>query len=370
MSRAPVLVLVLALSACANLDTWQGSEDSGPASSGESPWPTGDLFSFTDAKFDGRVCGEAEFNISRSVVDMLIVLDRSNSMGKGTPPLWDTCRNTIYDVTSAMDGNIWFGLFTFPNSLGLAACGPFMMMAMCLAPSAPVVGVGAGTSGAIKSALSPMAVCGGTPTADTLVAANQYLTKLPPNNHSKYVLLVTDGGPTCNDSLDPAACTCVSPGQCSGNGQNCLDDVATLKALDDLSASGIKTYVVGLGDAQSLTTTLKAMAQHGGTMQPYTPTDPAAIKKAFQDISGAVVTCSFELDCSKIENASLVNFYFDGKAVPRDTSHAGGWDWKTKCSGQQGTGVVEFHGADCAAIKEGSVKTIAGKFGCETIEID
>jgi hypothetical protein len=128
--------------------------------------------------------------------------------------------------------------------------------------------------------------------------------------------------------------------------------------------------VVGLGDAQSLTTTLQAMAKHGCTKQPYTPTDPAAIKKAFQDISGAVVSCTFELDCSKIENSGLVNFYFDGKAVPRDTTHAKGWDWKTECKDQKGKGVVEFHGADCTSIKDGTVQTIAGKFGCKTIEID
>jgi hypothetical protein len=367
--RRVLLPLLLVLAACADESWWQQPDGAAPASEA-SPWPTGDFSTSTNTKLDGRICGEAEFNIARSIADMVIVLDRSNSMAEGTPPLWNTCRNTIYDVTSTMDGNIWFGLFTFPNSVGLTACGPFMMLAMCLAPSVPVVGVAAGTSGAIKSALTTMGVCGGTPTAATLTAAKQYLAKLSPNNHPKYILLVTDGGPNCNTALDPTTCTCVMPGQCSGDGQNCLDDVATLKVLDDLCAAGIKTYVVGLGGAQNFTAVLQAMAQHGCTQQPYTPTDPAAIKKAFQDISGAVVTCSFEIDCSKIENSGLVNFYFDGKPVPKSTSHTGGWDWTTECKGQTGKGVVEFYGADCTAIKDGTVKTVSGKFGCQTIEID
>ncbi len=376
MSRALVLVPALALThlllaGCADdKSSWLQPEaggSSGPASEA-SPWPTGDLYLHTDAKRDGHVCGEAEFKIARTVTDMLILLDRSNSMAAGTPSLWDTCRNTIYDVTAAMDSNLWFGLFTFPGSVGLAACNPFIMFTMCNAQVDPTVGLAAGTSAAIKNALVPMVPCGGTPTALTLNAARTYLGKLAANQHPKYVLLVTDGGPTCNDALDPATCDCVSPGQCESNSQNCIDEAATLKALDDLCTAGIKTYVIGLGAAAKLTSMLQAMAQHGCTQKPYAPTDPAAIKKAFEDISGTVATCSYELDCAKIPNPGLVNFYFDGKAVPRTASHTAGWDWSTACKDQTGKGLVEFYGADCAAIKDGGVKTIAAKFGCKTIE--
>jgi hypothetical protein len=311
---------------------------------------------------DGVICGEAAFNITRTVPDMLIVLDRSNSMGSGTAPLWNTSRSALYEITAAMDAQIWFGLFVYPGPL---CTGATDLAKDCSAPTDPTVPIGAGAASAIKTALTPMAVCGGTPTAQTLVAARQYLqTKLPANNHPKYILLATDGGPDCNHSLNLSTCTCTPGGSCVVP-ENCLDDVQTNKVLDDLCAAGIKTYVVGLGPVQLQVSVLQAMAQHGCTTQPYTPADPAAIKKTFGDIAAGVATCSFEMDCSKIPDMNLVNFYFDGKLVPRVINHGSGWDWVVSCKGTN-TGKVEFFGVDCAAIKASQIKTVSAKFGCAT----
>jgi hypothetical protein len=339
-------------------DSGGGSRESGPGP-GFPDFPHG-----IDARIEAKVCGEAEFTIARTIPDVLIVLDRSNSMAEGVPPLWDTCRNAIYDITSAMDSQIWFGLFTFPSSLPTSACAG--LNNQCTAPNDVVVGVAQGTATAIKGALTNMATCGGTPTAQTLLAAKQYLqAKLAPNGHAKHILLATDGGPNCNPALNALTCTCTAP-SCLFNPNNCLDDAQTYKVLDDLCAAGIKTYVIGMGAAQALKNVLDQMAQHGCTGKPYAPTDPAAVKKAFQDIAGAVASCTFEVDCSKIQDSNLVNFYFDGKVVPRAPSHKSGWDWTKPCKGDAGKGTVEFFGPDCDAIKSSTVKKVAAKFGCAT----
>ncbi len=252
---------VLTATACSD-DGEQGRADSRPTVQGDG------------GSADGIICGEAEFDIARTVTDMLIVLDRSNSMGTGTSPLWDTTRNALYSITASMDSQIWFGLFVYPGPL---CTGANDLAKDCSAPTDPAVPLGPGKSGAIKTALTPMKVCGGTPIAATLMAAGQYLqTQVPASNHARYILLATDGGPDCNHSLDLS--TCVVP-------ENCLDDARTNKVLGELCAAGIKTYVVGLGAVQLEAEVLQAMAQHGCTGKPYTPTDPAAITKTFGEIA-------------------------------------------------------------------------------------
>lgn len=354
------LAAVLLVSACSR--SGEPGDDGGAKRDA-----AGELWSpHTDGTPDGMICGEAAFSITRTIPEMLIVLDRSNSMGAGTPPLWDQCRGALTALTAAMEAQIAFGLLAFPGPL---CTGGNDLAKDCSAPTAPTVPVGTGAAAAIKAALASMKVCGGTPTAQTLMAARDYLGKLPAGNHARHILLATDGGPDCNPGLDLKSCTCTPGGSCVVP-ENCLDDARTYKVLDDLCAAGIKTYVVGLGPLQLQVGVLKAMAQHGCSGAPYAPSDAAAIQKTFTTIAAGVATCAFELDCSKIPDPGLVNFYFDGKRVPRVISHASGWDWVVPCQGKN-TGKVEFFGPDCDAIKTSQVKTVTAKFGCATkIEID
>jgi hypothetical protein len=285
------------------------------------------------------------------------------------PGLWDTCRDAITNVTAATDTQVWFGLFVFPNSVGANQCDPLDPKGTneCSAPKDPVVPIGASKAAAIKQALTPIAPCGATPTAKTLAAAKTYLQALPPDGHAKYVVLATDGGPNCNGTLDLKTCSC--PGGGCTIPESCVDDKATYTALDDLCAAGIKTFIVGLNPDPTLQGVLQQMAQHGCTKTPYAPTDAPAIKKAFTDISNVVSTCSFDMDCAKVPEPNMVNFYFDGKVVPRNMNHQAGWDWSAACTGKTGAGKVEFSGPECDAIKGGKVKTVSAKFGCPTVGI-
>jgi hypothetical protein len=364
-------LLALAPSACSNNGTSWGHDDraivTGDQLTSMPDLPPGVR---PDATHDGAVCGEAEFNVAREIVDMLIILDRSNSMNNGIPFLlpgtWENCGNAINAVTAAMDLQIWFGLFVFPSSVGSLTCDPFNQTSpgVCAAPNGPVVPVKSAAGATIKGALAALAPCGGTPTAKTLVAAKTYLQSLT-DTHTRYVLLATDGGPNCNDSLNVSTCNC--PGGGCQVGGDCLDDTATYAALDDLCAAGIKTYIMGLSSDSTLQGVLQKMAQHGCTTTPYSPTDATSIQKAFGDISTVIATCSFDVDCTKVPDAKKVNFYFDGKVVPNDPGHTAGWDWSEACVNKTGTGKVEFFGADCTSIKSGAVKAVSAKFGCPTV---
>lgn len=363
--RLLVVALVLLAAACASEPFF--TQDGSPAADTSEP-PKLDGYVWPDGVFrvDSKICGEQAFSMTRTIPDVLIVLDRSNSMAEasgGQPALWTSCRNAIYGITSSMESSIWFGLFVFPSTAPPLACD-FLPFGECTAPTAPMVEVGAKKAADIKAALVNLLTCGGTPTADTLTQAQAYLGKLT-NKHPQYILLATDGGPNCNSDLDGATCTCVAS-NCDLNNQNCLDDVRTHQALDKLCAAGIKTYVIGMGGAQTLTGVLQGMAQHGCTNQPYAPTDAAGITQAFKDISQEVASCAFEIDCTKIEDVNLVNFYFDGAVVKRNKAHTGGWDWTTQCKSGQGKGTIEFFGADCDSIKNDAVKNVSAKYGCAT----
>jgi hypothetical protein len=317
----------------------------------------------------GKTCGEQAFTIERSIHDVLIVLDRSLSMSDspsfGSANLWDQSRSAIYEVTGAMQSQIWFGLTVFPSSSGLGACSDWENS--CAPPGDPIVPVGAGAAAAIKGALVGLETCGSTPTAQALAQARLYLQgKLPANGHARSILLATDGGPNCNSALNPWSCVCTMGGKCY-DAEGCLDDQATYKALDELCAAGIKTYVVGMGASPSLSSVLASMAQRGCTGQPHAASDPASLKQAFQNITGGIASCAFDLDCAKVQDPWLVNFYFDGKVVARTPTKKSGWDWVAQCkAGAPGKGRVEFFGADCQAIKSSSVKQVSAKYGCAT----
>jgi hypothetical protein len=360
------LLLVVFAVACGGGEVTTTTDDpGGVGGAADDPDHLGGDTGGTGGNTGGKTCGEQAFQIQRAIPDVLIVLDRSYSMSEGgSPTLWDMSRTAIYDLTATMDRQIWFGLYVFP-SVSPQGCNDYNWD--CTTTASVLVPVGDASSGAIKGALTTMQACGsGTPTATALAMAKQYVEKLPGNGHARAILLVTDGAPNCNAGLNPYSCVCPPPGHC-WDAEDCLDDQATNQALDNLCAAGIKSYVLGLGSAQSLSNVLASMAQHGCTGQPYAANDPTSVKQAFAAITSGIATCAFEIDCTKIQDVNLVNFYFDGKVVPRNPSRQSGWDWTTTCTPNVGKGMVEFWGADCDAIKDNTVKVISAKFGCATM---
>ena len=328
-----------------------------------------------DILYEPELCGEANFNIARIIPDILIVLDRSNSMALPTDsPLWNVIRQAIIEVTRAMDDAIWFGLMSFPSSLDPNACEGSMNT--CAAPGTVLVPVAADNAAAIETALMSLTTCGGTPTAVTLQSASDYLTTLT-DDHPSYIILATDGAPNCNETLDGATCTCTSAAGCTGtSGQhlNCLDDTRTYGALDILCTAETHTYILGMGGATSWTEVLQGMATHGCTDTPYAVNDPDAIQAALDEIAGAVASCQFEMNCADIPEPGKVNFYFttgtETNVVPRDSGHADGWDWVDPCdSTSDPSGMIEFFGPACDRILNREVDEVSATFGCPTIII-
>jgi hypothetical protein len=184
-------------------------------------------------------------------------------------------------------------------------------------------------------------------------------------SHPSYVLLATDGAPNCNPSLSSFGCRCVSPpGAPICSPGNCLDDVATDGVIDELLAAGIKVYVVGIA-ASEWRDVLDTMARRGGTGSAILADDPATIEAAFAEIAGSVISCDYEIgEPDPSADPNLINFYFDGVAVPFDNDGEcdDGWAWSDDAHTR-----MRFCGSYCERLARGMVGTANATYGCPTI---
>jgi hypothetical protein len=258
---------------------------------------------------------------------------------------------------------MWFGLMPFPNSVPPDECRLLAPRTVCLAPSEPHVPLGSFTAAPIAEALAGIVACGNTPTAGTLSSALEYLRGAG-TGHTPYVLLVTDGVPNCNYSLDPDTCTCSDPSAdpgCGGDPGACLDDTRTYAAVDDLLTEGVKTYVMALGRWEGTNReVVDTMAVRGGTEHFYPAEDPGAMLSTFEDILGTIVlSCRFDLHPGGDVDPTEVNMYVGGEMVPRDPSHTNGWDYVDEDT-------VEFYGPICDSILAGETTAVSAAYGCPT----
>jgi hypothetical protein len=317
-------------------------------------------------------CGESNFAVSGTIIDMLIVLDRSNSMGEGAPSLWTSMGDALTSVTSQMEDQINFGLMLFPDTSCSGAANT------CQPSSAPYVdinSVGAVSQIATAVGAGGVGTCGGTPIAVTLQNALSYLSTVS-DSYQRYVLLATDGAPNCNSLLVGSQCTCVGT-SCTGSSGanlNCLDDIRTFSAATALKNAGYRTFVLGVGDSGDWAPVMQNIATQGGG-QYFNVSDTGTLISTLQNITGSLVECKFDLDWNAIDagvdDPSKVNFYC--KKNPGDPvgptnlvgfddncASGSGWDWVD-------ADTVMFCDQACEALKDGTCTVVTATFGCPTV---
>jgi hypothetical protein len=187
----------------------------------------------------GELCGNSKHTLAKAPAEVLVVLDRSASMDEFTlPPAtkWDDATDAVKLVMAANPGIAW-GIKLFPTADVECALSPDVEVPIRFGAAASVAAV-------MDAAGPPMGFLGaGTPTDKAINVAAGYLKTIksaPP----KYIVLVTDGIPSCSDERDPDT---------------------TIKAIADAAAAGFQTFVIGIGDDQGADIpTLDKMAVAGG----------------------------------------------------------------------------------------------------------
>jgi hypothetical protein len=311
---------------------------------------------------DAGNCGLETFKPNPTNADILLVLDRSASMrddpsgGSGTPSKWDIVVPTLNAVVTATDGSILWGLKTFPEG-SASSCSAGSVTA---AIDAQVAAHNGATVTATITATSPDG--NGTPTGDAINAAVAYLKQLTDDN-PKYILLATDGEPSCAAIPTSESTTSARP--------------YAVQAVTTASKAGVPTFVVGIATTKaSDTMTLNQLADAGGEV-PATASNPLAphfflandqtsLSAALEQITGQVSLCLFKLGSPPpVPNDPMrLGVYLDGGAtkIPYDGNMANGWAYTDTSDSY-----VQVYGDWCDKIQAAGAGAVQIIFGCPDI---
>ena len=214
--------------------TSTGTASSGAGGSAGATGTTGGAGSFigTGSMGDSGLtdpdkCGEHHFDLERKPAELLLLLDRSASMlddvnGKenAKPSKWDLVVPAVNEVITSTDAAVSWGMKVFPEGTGSS----------CVATGVTSnidVPVAAMNASRVTSAVTMTTAEGnGTPTGDAVTQAMKYLQSIKDDN-PKYILLATDGEPSCPVSQEKAR-------------------PYAKQAVATAAAAGIHTFVVGV----------------------------------------------------------------------------------------------------------------------------
>lgn len=305
-------------------------------------------------------CHDREFDVSRGRPDVLILLDRSNSMcpaSSGDPSYLSNAKRAVEKIVEDWQYQITFGFTYYPSRL----CVP-MSGFLCTPTTSMHVDVERDNATAIMTALDGTDCCGGTPIAESLDFVRRYYEDLD-DGHAHHVLLVTDGAPNCNAGLNRMTCVCTyNPDEgCvdDDDSLNCLDDTRTVTAAAECFAAGVPVHVLGLAEAAlEWSWVMDDIAEAGGTEHAVLAEEAWAIAEAMDSIAGDVAPCRFELVPGEVADPEAVYFLVDGVEIARDPTHTDGWDWVNAWT-------VDFYGPACDRIVEGEVSVVTARINCD-----
>jgi hypothetical protein len=191
----------------------------------------------------------------------------------------------------------------------------------------------------------------GTPTGDAINAATAYLKTLTDPN-PKFILLATDGEPSCNGtSKDTTGAR-----------------TQAVSAVTAAATAGFKTFVVGVATTKaSDEQVLNDLANAGGEAAPgsnplatkfYLASTQDQLVTALQTITGQVASCTFDLTAVPPDPTNIA-VHVDNTKAPQDTNKADGWDYSTPDDKQ-----ITIYGSWCQKIKDANANTVNFVFGC------
>jgi hypothetical protein len=307
-------------------------------------------------------------------VDLMVLFDRSESMaaafGDGTR--YGVAAGLLNELLPAYEQRIRFGFQVFPFGV---SCPAGYVRGCCAEP--PSVPIGPGAAAAIRLAIEQAAALqGNTPTAEALRLARRYFLDLNDGVSDRYVLLVTDGRPSCG--IDGQLPEPPAPGRL---GAACVDAAAE---VDDLLAAGVRTIVLGIGSevaprpagtgtledsTEAAVTCLSELARRGGTARVdgpphyYVATQPDALERNLRLIFGGTTPrpCSFVLSDMPADR-NQVQVLFDGKQIPR--SRRDGWDFDPPDDSKR----IAIFGEACRRLDRFQVSRVEVKYGCPPCE--
>jgi hypothetical protein len=300
---------------------------------------------------------------------LYFVLDRSGSMATEAANgdnRYDVMRAATADLIGSLGALVRVGAALFPREIDSCLAGDEVMKV---------------TDGDTKdtakktflNATKQVVPRGGTPSAATLNALQpKFEVDFENPEGPTAVVLVTDGGPNCNEANPCAVAQCIPniTGECPANIENCceppdgtwgncLDRGPTLQAIDAVVALGASVYVVGLAVEQPFEVTLNQMALAGNAPQQEPPfyyrvDDVSVLREVLREIAADLVSCEFTL-LDPPETQGLTNVYRDEQVILYDP--VDGWAWVDDDT-------IALVGKACYDLKHGAIGTLQIVSGC------
>jgi hypothetical protein len=313
----------------------------------------------TNTCIPGGGCGATKVAADIVPPNLLITLDRSCSMTDkidpgdgGSVDKWTIATGALDQLMANYAGKIRFGLVMFPDpalrgSGGTARC--------VMASTSEEVPVGPGNETLITEILDassdvnapsyPSGPC--VTNIDTAEERAGMDPGLADNTRSNFILLVTDG----------------EEANCGAGGA-----ASALAAAHDLfTDAGVPTFAIGFGGSAN-PQFLSNMAIEGGTpIQDasfpnlfYNAANQIQLKAALDAIAKKTLGCVLVLGSTPPDPSKLYVFDNGDASVPRDPTHANGWDYTAA------TNTVTFYGGICDGLKAGTVTDVQVIYGCPT----
>lgn len=354
---SPLLALLVATTPSCGAEDGSGSSgNGGEGSNGDfvfepggkdgmlQPPPNGSNGSSTGA--DGKTCGFETLPLERLPAELLLVLDRSTSMItdrlQSGETNWMVLTKAVDGAIKETEAGVLWGLKTFPTG------------SECDVNSGVEHEVAANNYGPISETVrrADPGRNNGTPTTAAVQAASAHLKgRSSPN--PKYLLLATDGEPTCLNGIGSRTAT---------------DIPAAIGAVEAAAKEGFHTFVVGIAAARQqgrALETLNAMAVAGREARPgdtkfYSVTSEAELTAALGAIAGQVGSCTFNLS-KQPPSPDDVAVDVDGKRISR--SDDDGWQYNG------GQTAIVLNGPLCEAARKGQLKSVKITFGCAGVVI-
>jgi hypothetical protein len=313
-------------------------------------------------------CKVTEKTLPREPAEVLILLDRSTSLGEqennSANSWWVMTTKAMNQGIKSSESMVDWGLMLFPKGTDSKKC--CIMPANDLAPQVEVE-IAPQNAKAIAESLSNTEPSGvGTPTAKALLQGANYL-RTRTTNTQKYIILLTDGDPTC-----------VLDNVCKNQEDN--DYTRTKETIAHItSVFGIPVAIIGIAYPNS-SSELKPnskqlhlidLAKLGGIPnkskgQPayYIATTQAELQDSFKSLYSKTVSCSYATGLSALWDGDAA-VDLQGKNIARDPSHEEGWDF-----GDGGKTVV-FYGRACSSILQ-STETLKPRLrlGCPNSSLE
>jgi Mg-chelatase subunit ChlD len=300
-------------------------------------------------------CGSTQSKLEKKPADLLLVLDRSSSMGEAMDSAkncsassttcsqrWATIIASLGKVLTSSSSDLNWGLKFFSSPTGGGGM-PGLTGGNCNVTDGVEVPVGPGNSDKIQTQIAAAGNAGYTPTRAAIDAAVTYLKTVNDGNN-KFILLATDGEPNC------------PTGQGSFSATSDLD--ATLTAVQNAVAAGYKVYVIGVGTE---TGNLTGLAQAGGTDKFYSALSPDDLTAALAAIVGTVTAgCTYELPSQPVAPGA-VGVYVDKAQIPE--SDTDGWSYAPGSST-----TINIHGSICDDLTSGKKTQVEIFLPCKESE--